>query len=774
MSNPTSAKPATSYFDVTNTFGATAQAVVGLTEGIGYPMDCVARQVPQAGMGASNLGLAGHFTLSSLWSGRHGPFPKWNASGFSPRGTNFGPSLHFDHGSPGLLWQNSGWPIARKNGAQANTIVCLFKHHIQPFNRHNAVLSYPLVMSSDHAGVAVALDCIGPFPTDKLQLYTFSNAAATYPGTPIEVLPDRWYMAGVAYGSGASPTTKTFFLWDYESDAAHPASGQTVSDTNTGFLNDTYLNLLAYGQVSANPFIGDIAFFGLFNEAFTPSRFAALVADPWQMCRLSYTPSGALTAGKGRQFDATKTSVSLSWTRATGIGSNGGNGALNYQVWWVPSTNANATTITPGSAGSTQLPGGNVTVVGDVISATHTGMTPNSDNWYTVKVTDAAGAPQQSVNYLPVPAKCHAKDPINALVAFSDSKLEITAVIENIMAMAAGDNRAITIVNCARTAAGLGVSSYANWVYNATVAAANQVVTLNYFNTASGPTGGTFNLVIPPGGANTSALTISTIPYNATSTNLQTALDAATNAAYGQTGLLVAGGGPFPGTPLTITGSGGTFADAKWPLPQYDLAGSALTGQTATTAGTSVGVAAALTTVYNSGTAAQNLYNYAVSECNRVDSSIKPNLFIVNDGANVTANGTWQTNLQNGITHLLADCPSLQYGVIMPAQVWLASAANAASIQQTNWVAAWSFQPLIANVLAALANPNIVMGDNQNMYTSIMGMDTNMYGDVLHETTTANIVPMVAFNYYKSITALVDPAVGGGGGSSGGSGCLEG
>ena len=102
--------------------------------------------------------------------------------------------------------------------------------------------------------------------------------------------------------------------------------------------------------------------------------------------------------------------------------------------------------------------------------------------------------------------------------------------------------------------------------FNQTVPAAGtdevQTVTVT-----GSPTGGTYTLTF-------SGQTTSGIVYNATSSQVQTALEALSNIAPGD---VVCAGGPHPGTPITVT-FGGAYDGVD--VPQMTASAASLTGGT--------------------------------------------------------------------------------------------------------------------------------------------------------------------------------------------------
>ncbi|MFF7527367.1 phage tail tube protein [Streptomyces pseudovenezuelae] len=112
--------------------------------------------------------------------------------------------------------------------------------------------------------------------------------------------------------------------------------------------------------------------------------------------------------------------------------------------------------------------------------------------------------------------------------------------------------------------------------FNQTVPAAGtdevQTVTIT-----GGPTGGTYTLTF-------NSQTTSAIPYNATSSQVQTALEALSNIAPGD---VTCAGGPHPTTPITVNFGGGAYDGAD--VPQMTASGSF-------TGGTSPAIAVTTTT----------------------------------------------------------------------------------------------------------------------------------------------------------------------------------
>ncbi|WP_330328176.1 phage tail tube protein [Streptomyces pseudovenezuelae] len=84
------------------------------------------------------------------------------------------------------------------------------------------------------------------------------------------------------------------------------------------------------------------------------------------------------------------------------------------------------------------------------------------------------------------------------------------------------------------------------------------------------PTGGTYTLTF-------SGQTTSAIAYNATASAVQSALEALSNIASGD---VTCGGGPHPGTPITVTFGGGAYDGED--VPQMTASGS-FTGGTSPT-----------------------------------------------------------------------------------------------------------------------------------------------------------------------------------------------
>lgn len=106
----------------------------------------------------------------------------------------------------------------------------------------------------------------------------------------------------------------------------------------------------------------------------------------------------------------------------------------------------------------------------------------------------------------------------------------------------------------------------------------NEVQTVTITGT---PTGGTFTLTFD-------GETTAGIAYNATASAVRSALEALSNITAGD---VVVGGGPGPGTPFTVTFSGGDEAGTN--VPQMTASGASLTG------GTSPDVAVTTTTAGN-------------------------------------------------------------------------------------------------------------------------------------------------------------------------------
>lgn len=121
------------------------------------------------------------------------------------------------------------------------------------------------------------------------------------------------------------------------------------------------------------------------------------------------------------------------------------------------------------------------------------------------------------------------------------------------------------------------------------IGSANDVQT---FTATGTPTGGSFTYLVTNPLTNVQANLV--IPFNATSTNLQ----ALANALFG-TGNTTAGGGPWPGTPLTLTAAGNLLA---FPVPLAVAGTNAFTGGSSpasTVAHTTVGQTEGTYDVYN-------------------------------------------------------------------------------------------------------------------------------------------------------------------------------
>jgi hypothetical protein len=184
-----------------------------------------------------------------------------------------------------------------------------------------------------------------------------------------------------------------------------------------------------------------------------------------------------------------------------------------------------------------------------------------------------------------------------------------------------------TSVATGRYRAALPTISYTAANLNSVYVVASQTTTLYVNGTdevqsvsiTGTPTGGTFTLTF-------NAVTTAAIPYNATATQVQTALNAISTIGGATHGSVVCTGGPLPGTPVAVA-FGGDLAQTNVAAMTANSAG--LTGGTTPTASvstTTAGVAPDQTLALQAGIpstwATGKLYsNFLTANCVRLTAS---------------------------------------------------------------------------------------------------------------------------------------------------------
>jgi hypothetical protein len=734
---PTTAKPTTAVYGSGLTFGANLQSLIALTEGQGSPV-CVGPTGQNGVIAQPSLlgGLGGGTDFTAYCASFNGGPPSWVSNGF----TGFGNIIHFDHSVMPLQFAGCGFP-APSNNAAARTIACVFRHNTTMYNRtSNINEGIPLVQSGHSGGTGLAL--LSPTLSsitnaDKLHLIFTGGNNITDPIIPFEIQANHWYAAAVSISTPSGGTAvKTFYLYDYTNQSFHPASGLTMYDTSVGYFATTSLWLAGFGNDEQNNvFVGDFAAVSLHNEAWNASQFSSYVADPISPGRGTYTASGSLTASIGRYWDSEINQTQISWPTFTGVGTGGGTGSPAYTCWWAASP-----TITPGSAGSTQLSSGAIsTISGNTIlvtDATLYGYVGVPGRWYTLVGTDGT----QVLNVSAVYGRVKSKPTIGVGIS-GDSKQQIQGVANYFIDASIADNRKMKLVNWARGGAGLNVytgNNLTDWGVSNVITASQQVYTLSYKN--GSVTGGTFNLIQPVA----SPITISGIAWNTTSSALQTAF----NAAFGS-GAFTVTGGPLNTTAITVTGAGGAYSNAASVMPVFDLAGSALTGATPTLANEPVVVATVQTVAANPGTTANNLYTQFIAESNRVGIQ----WVIFQNCANDTATSGWQALLSAQLADVLSRGwkPLVRYPQVRRA-TGIFDAAQPAT--DAAW---WAFVPYMKAAVAA--NPGSFMGSETNFQFSSQNFNQVLYPDGVHEQTNSHFAAAVGFQEYLELINTFEPVM---------------
>lgn len=116
--------------------------------------------------------------------------------------------------------------------------------------------------------------------------------------------------------------------------------------------------------------------------------------------------------------------------------------------------------------------------------------------------------------------------------------------------------------------------------YNATNAIETGIAQLQTISQVPTPSAGTFKLTIL-------GVQTGTIAYNANAATIKAAIEAVTTVAFDATATVTVGGGPLPGTPVTVTFSGAFWGKRNIPVMLVD--NTLVTGGTFTVANTTPG-----------------------------------------------------------------------------------------------------------------------------------------------------------------------------------------
>lgn len=269
-------KPSTAVFDSAHATASNVRCFLACTEGVGVPFDIVSYSPPHRWDGSVNT--------------QTGPGPTWIENAFEG-----GYALRLGPGCPAYVYRNRG--LTSTWATSAKTFFGIVRHHLPTKFWHSS----PGSTADMATGGAYLWGCgwsfgAGPYIAAGSGLLglgknsTGVGITAGLTGTGDMVLyRNRWYGLAVVVNDTGGTKTRTFFLYDFESDTYHQLNGQVGTDTAityAGNAADFLLNI--YQGFTAF----DIACCGMAEEAWDSTDFSTWIDDPFAMARGTYSPSG--------------------------------------------------------------------------------------------------------------------------------------------------------------------------------------------------------------------------------------------------------------------------------------------------------------------------------------------------------------------------------------------------------------------------------------------------------------------------------------------------
>ena len=526
MANPTTNVPTNPVFDSSLGLGSVTQAIIGFTEGVGQPKEFKNQKVPA-------VVLARYAGSGIVGAQGPGTAPTWDATGFPHTPDGGSPALRFDLGNRCLFFPQGTVPSW--GTATQKSIFIVFKHRmgVNPITSGNTQLC-TLLTYGDNPTVELRLSSSNTGTTTLVLVRNFGTVTLT----GATLVPNVWY--GLLLTMNDVPGTKErivrLYRYDTQTDVTG-AGGLVVTDGSTtiGANNTTTtasINSNDTGGTGWVTFTGSVKCIHFLTGLPSDADFQTLYQEPWAPLRGTYTASGSLTAGTAALGETTDTTVRVSWSRATGIGTSG-TGVPSYTV--ERSTDAAFTSPT------TVYSGSNLTYL-------DTGLTPETVYYYRVKATDGSS----TVTYpsgVPLMTATRRGTGITC-VFLGDSETE---------------NNSNTLVVCQEIdRQGYPCNPVNRGKSGATLASVDGTngwspgigPTIFTITISGAPTSGTFGIAVSVNGG--TFQNAASQPYNLSASALQTALEGLSNVGSGN---VAVSGSSLPGGTLTVTFQGARATD---------------------------------------------------------------------------------------------------------------------------------------------------------------------------------------------------------------------
>lgn len=518
MANPTANKPTDAVFDSSLGLGSVTQAIVPFTELAGLPKEYKNGKAVTPVMGNNALeGISGSGILTGHGTGA---CPYWVATGFPHTPNGGDPSVRVDLGGQGLQYLSGSVPSAWASAVQ-KSIWMVFKHRHQNTAVSGVGTTSTLLSYGTGPGFAIRLlqSNVG------VVTITLDRNFGSVALTGVTLTANTWY--GILLTLDDTNHVRIVRQYRYvdQTDVTGAGGASTADATlinastgNTDFCINP-CDALALGQAT---FTGEWYALQFLTGLPSDADFATLYADPVASARGTYTPSGGLTAGILCPGSITSTTAELTWTRATGTGT-GGTGAPTYQLY----RSADPSFLSPS---------GTLLYTGTATTFLDTGLATETTYAYRVVATDGSstvtfpatsGAPCMVSTF---------RGPLINLVAPGDSGTEGQNAVPILARWL--DSGGFPCNWCSRGKSGATMATWSPGIgpciISASIAGAPTSGTLNYQFSLNG--GGTVN----SGG----------IAWNANAAAVQTAVEGMSNVGSGN---VLVTGGPYPGTPMTLT-----------------------------------------------------------------------------------------------------------------------------------------------------------------------------------------------------------------------------
>lgn len=689
MSNPTTNKPTTAVYDSSLGLGSVTKGLIPLCERAGLPREIVNSKLAVSQLGSNtSTGISNSFLT--------GTTPSWNNTGF-PYTPNAGdPSLKFENGNKCLTFPSS---VLSWGTATQKSLFIVFKHRLT--NQCASGVGGVCQLLSYGSNPGVSLDLL--ISNTNVVTVRLGRNFGTVTLTGITLTVGVWYAMLVTMNDVPATRERIVRLYDYSTQSEVTAAGGTVITDGTTLVGanntDTNFHINSGGSITTLGglgFSGEIYAVAALTGLPADADFVTLYQDPVGSARGTYSPSGGLTAGLLNASDVTNTSVSLTWTRATGTGTSG-TGSPTYQLY--RSTDAS---FTPGA--------GSIISGATGLQYTDTNLTASTVYHYKVVATDGSstvtypsGAPLTIVTKKAAPL---------SLMCVGDSITENQNSVPNLALAMYRLGYPCNWVNRGKSGSVLG----GGW--SPGIGPAIYTVAI----TGGTPSSGKFNIASTKAGS--AQQNSGNINYNASASDIQTALEALSDIGSGN---VLVTGGPFPGSTVTITFRSARATD-NFTLAVQSLSSTLNNSATAVFTQTQI--------AYSKG----NLWDSFIAECLAL-----PTLDIISFmiGTNDAYASPAITSTQHTVnltqfcqavrSNLVATFPTLK--IVLHAPPYRTSSNTATAAETLR-----AYQDSIRSVASSVTG--VYVGDTLNY--SLFADDYNLLTDGIHPTNGA--YPLLAQN----------------------------